>query len=145
MPYIERGTLRERLAKGPLNQQEAGNILAQVASAVQFAHDHGILHRDIKPSNILLKDKQHAYLADFGLAKGVEEVSDLTLTGCLIGTPEYMAPELADGPAITSSDIYALGIVLYQMLTGSLPFKGSTPIVIYCKHIQERPLPPSLL
>ena len=150
MPYIKHGTLRERIARGPLGQQEAGEILAQLASALQFAHDHGILHRDIKPSNILLKDEEnerhgHVYLADFGLAKGVEEVSDLTLTGCLIGTPEYMAPELADGPAITSSDIYALGIVLYQMLTGSLPFKGSTPIVIYCKHIQERPLPPSLL
>src|SRR5207237_207378 len=113
MPYIKHGTLRERIARGPLGQQEAGEILAQLASALQFAHDHGILHRDIKPSNILLKDEEnerhgHVYLADFGLAKGVEEVSDLTLTGCLIGTPEYMAPELADGPAITSSDIYAL-------------------------------------
>lgn len=148
MPYIKNGTLRERIARGPLTQEEAGKILAQLASALQFAHDHGILHRDIKPSNILLKDEengQHVYLADFGLAKSVEEASDLTLTGCLIGTPEYMAPELADGPAITSSDIYALGIVLYQMLTGSVPFKASTPMAIYCKHIQARPLPPSLL
>lgn len=145
MPYIEGGTLRECLTKGPLSQQEAGEILAQVASAVQFAHDHGILHRDIKPSNILLKDKRHAYLADFGLAKGVEEVSDLTLTGCLIGTPEYMAPELAERPATLSSDIYALGVVLYQMLTGSVPFKASTPMAVYFKHIQEQPLPPSRL
>ncbi|HBE25437.1 MAG TPA: hypothetical protein DDW33_07105 [Ktedonobacter sp.] len=148
MPYIKNGTLRERIARGPLTQEEAGKILAQLASALQFTHDHGILHRDIKPSNILLKDEdngQHVYLADFGLAKGVEEASDLTLAGCLIGTPEYMAPELADGPAITSSDIYALGIVLYQMLTGSVPFKASTPMAVYCKHIQERPLPPSLL
>ncbi len=148
MPYIENGTLRERISRGPLTQKEAGKILAQLASALQFAHDHGILHRDIKPSNILLKDEengQHVYLADFGLAKGVEEASDLTLAGCLIGTPEYMAPELADGPAIMSSDIYALGIVLYQMLTGSVPFKASTPMAVYCKHIQERPLPPSLL
>jgi serine/threonine protein kinase len=144
MPYIKNGTLRERIARGPLTQVEAGKILAQLASALQFAHDHGILHRDIKPSNILLKDEengQHVYLADFGLAKGVEEASDLTL----IGTPEYMAPELADGPALTRSDIYALGIVLYQMLTGSVPFKASTPMAVYCKHIQERPLPPSLL
>lgn len=145
MPYIEGGTLRQRLTKGPLSQQEAGNILAQVASAVQFAHDHGILHRDIKPSNILLKDKQHVYLADFGLAKSVEGGSDLTLTGCLIGTPEYMAPELAERPATMSSDIYALGVVLYQMLTGSLPFKASTPVAVYYKHIQEQPLPPSRL
>ncbi|MDQ6643491.1 MAG: serine/threonine protein kinase, partial [Chloroflexota bacterium] len=148
MPYIKNGTLRERITRGPLTQEEAGRILAQLASALQFAHDHGILHRDIKPSNILLKDEdngQHVYLADFGLAKGVEEAGDLTLTGCLIGTPDYMAPELADGPAITSSDIYALGVVLYQMLTGSVPFKARTPMAVYCKHIQERPLPPSLL
>src|SRR2546423_14827270 len=72
MPYIERGTLRERLAKGPLTQEEAGNVLEQIASALQFAHDHGILHRDIKPSNILLKDERRIYLADFGLAKDIK-------------------------------------------------------------------------
>jgi serine/threonine protein kinase len=145
MPYIQRGTLRERLAKGPLTQEEAGSILEQVASALQFAHDHGILHRDIKPSNILLKDERHIYLADFGLAKDVKEPSTITQSGCLIGTPEYMAPELAEEPATTSSDIYAVGILLYQMLTGRVPFKGSTPLSIYWKHIKEQPTPPSLL
>ena len=145
MPYIERGTLRERLAKGPLTQEEAGSILEQIASALQFAHDHGILHRDIKPSNILLKDESHIYLADFGLAKDIKENSTITQSGCLIGTPEYMAPELAEEPATTSSDIYAVGILLYQMLTGRVPFKGSTAISIYWKHIKEQPTPPSLL
>src|SRR5256885_15111695 len=81
MPYIERGTLRERLAKGPLTQEEAGSFLEQIASALQFAHDHGILHRDIKPSNILLKDEHHIYLADFGLAKDIKEPSTITQTG----------------------------------------------------------------
>jgi len=145
MPYIERGTLRERLAKDPLTQEEASNILEQIASALQFAHDHGILHRDIKPSNILLKDERHIYLADFGLAKDIKENSTITQSGCLIGTPEYMAPELAEEPATTSSDIYAVGILLYQMLTGRVPFKGSTPLSIYWKHIKEQPTPPSLL
>jgi eukaryotic-like serine/threonine-protein kinase len=145
MPYIERGSLRERLAKGPLTQEEAGNILAQIASALQFAHDHGTLHRDIKPSNILLKDDNQIYLADFGLAKDTKEASTITQTGCLIGTPEYMAPELAEEPATSSSDIYAVGILLYQMLTGRVPFKGKTPLSIYWKHIKEQPAPPALL
>src|SRR5437763_10695724 len=145
MPHIQRGTLRERLAKGPLTQEEVGSILEQIASALQFAHDHGILHRDIKPSNILLKDERHIYLADFGLAKGIKENTTITQSGGLIGTPEYMAPELAEEPATTSSDIYAVGILLYQMLTGRLPFKGSTLLSIYWKHIKEQPVPPSLL
>jgi serine/threonine protein kinase len=145
MPYIRTGTLRDRIRKETLSMEEAGIILNQVASALQYAHDTGILHRDLKPSNILLTDDNHAYLADFGLAKGIEENSEVTQTGCLIGTPEYMAPELAELPATTSSDIYALGVLLYQMLTGQVPFRGSTPLSIYWKHIQERPTPPSRL
>jgi serine/threonine protein kinase len=145
-PYIEHGTLRDLLrTKGKLTPEEAGKILVQVCAALQFAHDQGVIHRDIKPSNILLLRGEHAYLADFGLVKGIDETSDLTQTGCLIGTPEYMAPELAEQPASKSSDIYALGIVLYQMLTGQTPFRGSTPLAIYYKHIQEQPLRPSLL
>ena len=125
MPYMRRGNLRERIAQGSLTQEEAGNILAQIASALQLAHDHRILHRDIKPSNILLdnSDERHVYLADFGLAKVIGEGSDITQTGCLIGTPEYMAPELANSPESVSSDIYALGVLLYQMLAGRPPFR----------------------
>ncbi len=144
-PYIEDGTLDDRLAQGPLSVKEAGKILAQLASALQFAHDHGILHRDIKPSNVLMRDGEHVYLTDFGLVKKVGEDHNITLTGYLIGTPEYMAPELADGCLTTSSDIYALGILLYQMLTGCVPFKGSTSIGTYLKHIRELPVPPSVL
>jgi serine/threonine protein kinase len=145
-PYIEDGTLDARLAQGPLSVKEAGRILAQLASALQFAHNHGILHRDIKPSNVLMRDGEHVYLTDFGLVKKVgEEDHSLTLTGYLIGTPEYMAPELADGCLTTSSDIYALGILLYQMLTGRVPFKGSTSIGTYLKHIRELPVSPSVL
>src|SRR5437588_553869 len=115
-----------------LTLEEAGMILQQIASALQFAHDHGILHRDIKPSNILLGDEQRVYLADFGLAKGIDKQErDITQTGCLIGTPEYMAPELAEEPFSTSCDIYALGVLLYQMLTGRVPFTGSTALSVY--------------
>src|SRR5579875_1135382 len=146
MPYIEDGTLRDLLhTKGRLTPEEAGKILVQVCEALQFAHNAGVLHRDIKPSNILLYRGEHVYLSDFGLVKGIEESGELTRTGCLIGTPEYMAPELAEQPASKSSDIYALGILTYQMLTGCVPFHGSTPIGTYLKHIREQPAPPSRL
>jgi serine/threonine protein kinase len=144
-PYIAYGTLSKRLCQGPLTAEEADNILEQLASALQFAHDHGILHRDIKPSNVLLRDGQHAYLVDFGLVKEVDRSSDLTKPGLLMGTPEYMAPELVEGITAASSDIYALGVLLYQMLTGHVPFKGGNPLAILWKHLHEQPVPPSLL
>ena len=145
MPYAEQGSLRERLVNGPLTQEEAGTILEQVASALQYLHGHGILHRDIKPANILFAQKQHVYLTDFGLAGKMDEGNDLTPAGCIIGTPEYMAPEMAEEPTSISSDIYSLGIVLYQMLTGRVPFKATTPLAVCWKHIQEQPACPSLL
>ena len=143
MPYIEHGTLWDRLTRGPLTLEEAGALLEQIASALNFAHEQGILHRDIKPSNILMLDDHYAYLADFGLAKSLEGGNTITQTGHLLGTPEYMAPELAEGPATTTSDLYALGIVLYQMVTGQLPFSGETPILVYLKQLQDLPTPPS--
>src|SRR5258708_25315414 len=143
MPYIDHGTRRERLLQGPLSLEETGVILEQIAGALQFAHDQGIIHRDVKPSNILLRDNHYAYLADFGLAKSLEEGSTITQTGNLLGTPEYMAPELAEGPATTSSDLRALGILLYQMLTVQLPFTGETPISVYWKQIRDDPPPPT--
>jgi eukaryotic-like serine/threonine-protein kinase len=144
MPYIEHETLSERLEKrGHLSLEEAGEMLQQIASGLEYAHEHGILHRDIKPSNILLRDDHHAYLADFGIAKAINETGRVTQTGVLLGTPEYMAPELADGPASRSSDLYALGMLLYQMVTGELPFTGNTGLAVYMKQVHERPIPPS--
>lgn len=143
MLYAPYGTLGDLLDKGPLSPHDALEILEQVADALQFAHDHSIIHRDIKPSNILLRDAHYAYLADFGLAKSVEGSSRLTQTGTLLGTPEYMAPDLAEGPASISSDIYALGIVLYQMVSGRLPFVAETPVAVYWKQIREQPVAPS--
>src|SRR5205823_6320829 len=143
MPYIEHGTLRDLLINDPLTLEETGALLEQIAEALQFAHNQGIIHRDIKPSNILMRDDHYVYLADFGLAKSLEGGSTITQTGNLLGTPEYMAPELADGPATTSSDLYALGILLYQMVVGQIPFSGETPIAVYWKQIRDEPPLPS--
>jgi serine/threonine protein kinase len=145
MPYIEHGSLSDLLDEGPLTLEHAGEMLAQIASALQCAHDHGILHRDIKPSNILLSDYHYAYLGDFGLAKPMDGRDNVTRTGVLMGTPEYMAPELADGHASISSDLYALGILLYQMVTGQLPFTGDTALAVYMRQMHEIPAPPSRL
>jgi serine/threonine protein kinase len=145
MPYIEHESLSERLERGPLTLEEAGEILSQIADGLQFAHEHGIVHRDIKPSNILLRDDHYAYLADFGLAKAMDGADRVTRTGVLLGTPEYMAPELADGSASKSSDLYALGITLYEMVTGRLPFTGDTSLAVYLRQLHEPPIPPSRL
>lgn len=142
-PYIEYGTLATRLNQGPLDINETRLILDQLAEALQYAHDHGILHRDIKASNVLLRDGTYAYLTDFGLVKSIQDEYSLTRSGFLIGTPEYMAPELVENPATPLSDIYALGILLYQMLTGILPFRGVNPVAIVMKHLREEPTPPS--
>ena len=144
MPFVEHGTLRDVLDIGPMTMQHADELLQQISSALQAAHDNGIIHRDIKPSNILMRDRHYIYLADFGLAKELEGASSITQTGALLGTPEYMAPDLADGPATTSSDVYALGVMLYQMVTGRVPFSGETPVSVFMKHLREQPMPPSL-
>jgi serine/threonine protein kinase len=144
-PYIEQGSLKERIATGPLSLEEASTILSQVGEALQFIHELGLVHRDIKPANILLDETNYVWLADFGLAKEVDAPSDLTSTGCLLGTPFYIAPELVEEPASVSSDIYALGVVLYEMLTGTPPFTGQSPLMICWKHVYEPPPLPSTL
>jgi serine/threonine protein kinase len=142
-PYFANGTLDMQLSSGPLTLDEAGELLAQLGSALQFAHDRGILHRDIKPSNVLMQHKGYAYLADFGLASQMNSESGITASDYVIGTAEYMAPELAEERASVRSDIYALGILLYQLLTGRVPFKGQTPISTFLKHMSEAVIPPS--
>ena len=137
MPYVEHGTLQERIERQLLTPDEAGVILEQVADALQYAHDKGIIHRDIKPTNVLLRNDGSVYLADFGIAKALDTDNSLTRTGVMIGTPRYMAPELAFESATTISDVYALGVLLYQMLTGRVPFEGVTPLQTLQKHLQD--------
>src|SRR5579859_1380243 len=145
MPFVEGGTLRDYLCKHEyLTLDEAGSFLEQIASALQYAHNHGVIHCDVKPSNILLRLDGHAYLADFGLAKAKVDADAHPHSGTGIGTPEYMAPEQADGINDHRSDIYSLGIILYQMLTGHLPFTADSPMAVTLKHLQLPPPRPSL-
>ena len=139
MPYIAQGTLSDLLKRiqGPLDLVYAGELLQQIASGLQYAYQCGLIHRDIKPSNILLRDDHYAYLADFGLARALEGGGDLTQTGTLLGRLNSMAPELAEGPAGKSGDVYALAIVLYQMITGRVPFRGDTAISVFWKQMRE--------
>jgi serine/threonine protein kinase len=145
MPLMEVGTLRDRLVKGPIRPEEGAIIIRQIAEALQFAHNAGMVHRDVKPSNILMDSEGNAWLSDFGTAYVRNATASLTGSS-VIGTPQYMAPEQARGePVSEKTDVYALGIVLYQMCTGQLPFDADTPLAIAMKHTSE-PLPrPTLI
>lgn len=140
MPLVEGGSLGDRLDKGAMSPREGGRLLDQVADGLSYAHGQGVVHRDIKPSNILLDQQGNAQLADFGLAL-VHDAS-ISLTGsALIGTPSYMSPEQARGAKVDArTDQYSLGIVLYEMTTGRLPFVADTPMAVVVMHMQE-PLP----
>ena len=143
MELIEGGTLAERIREGPLPPQEAAQMGERLARAVEHAHDRGILHRDIKPANVLLMPDGQPKLADFGLARFLERDSDLTRTLGVLGTPAYLAPELAGGNtrgATVRADIFSLGVVLFECLTGQRPFHGQTPLEIL-RAVQESPPP----
>ena len=159
MPYVAGGTLARRLTvrHGPLPLDEVAAYLGQVAGALDTAHAFGVVHRDVKPSNILLDREGHdAYLTDFGIAslsgdmaRLMEPAADpmtLTLVGTTIGTPSYMAPEQITGDRVSpATDIYALGVVAYQLVTGQTPFQGETPLQVAVRQISDPPRPPRLL
>lgn len=140
MPFMQVGGLSDRLRRGPLGVQEGARIFRQIASALQYAHHKGIIHRDVKLSNILLDAEGNAWLSDFGFVH-IDD-SNLSLTGsALVGTPAYIAPELVEGQSPTPhTDQYSLGVVLYQMSTGKLPYEAETPMAMAIKHLME-PLP----
>lgn len=142
MRYLEAGTLTERIRQGPLPLDEASRLLSQIAGALDYAHANNILHRDVKPSNVLLDAAQNAYLTDFGIAKLFEATLDLTGES-ILGTPQYMSPEQCEGrkDLAPSTDIYSLGIVLYEMLTGRPPFQAETPLAVIFQQLNQ-PLPP---
>ncbi len=142
MAYVDGGSLRELIGHGALEPDYALSIAAQVADALHHAHQRGIVHRDVKPNNILLSRDGRPLLSDFGIAKALHDSSGLTRTGMSIGTPEYMAPEQIQGQKVDGrTDIYALGIVLYEMLAGWAPFSSSTPVAALYKQVNEPPAP----
>jgi len=143
MPFIRGETLHDRMMKKRVTQAQAAGWIEQVTSALQFAHDHGIVHRDVKPSNILIDPSGTALLTDFGLARLVEGTN--TLTGSmLMGTPAYVSPEQAKGSRglDARSDQYSLGVILYQLGAGRLPFDSESPLETVNSHISRAPIPP---
>src|SRR6184192_2212748 len=148
MKFIEGGQVDEVIRRTPMSIRQAAELIAKVARTVHYAHEHGILHRDIKPGNILLDRKGEPHLTDFGLARLVESESSVTQTLDVLGTPSYMAPEQAVGnnAAISSlTDVYGLGAVLYQLLTGQPPFAGGTTYETIKLLLDTEPRQPRLL
>jgi len=144
MEYVENGSLRQRLRPRGMPLDQVIRIAGEVCDALHYAHSQGVVHRDVKPENILFTSKEEVKLVDFGIAKLTGERT-VTQDGLLIGTPLYMSYEQAKGqPVDPRSDIYALGIVLYEMLTGQVPFTGQ-PLTVVHKHLTEAPTPPSKL
>jgi eukaryotic-like serine/threonine-protein kinase len=143
MEYLEGRTLKELLiTRGPTPIAVAIDYTRQILDALGFAHKHGIVHRDIKPHNVVVAPDGRLKVTDFGIARS--GTSQMTETGSIIGTAQYLSPEQAKGAPVTpASDIYSVGIVLTEMLTGSVPFTGDTPLEIAMKHLSTTPLPPS--
>lgn len=154
MPYVAGGTLRDLVQKrGSLPLPEVAGFLTQAAAALDYAHTHGVIHRDVKPQNMLLYPDQRLMLSDFGIAKVAEQAASdddnaatlpqLTTMGHVVGTPDYIAPEQAMGQTVDArADIYSLGVVLFYMITGRVPFAGAQPMTVAAKHVSEPPPPP---
>src|SRR5207245_2473140 len=143
MEYLDGRSLKELIVgRGPAPIPIAIDYARQILAAVRFAHRHGIVHRDIKPHNVLVDAEGRLKVTDFGIARA--GASQMTEAGSIIGTAQYLSPEQARGaPVDQTSDLYSLGVVLYELLTGTLPFGGDTPVEIAMKHLSKVPEPPS--
>src|ERR1700728_14434 len=144
MEYIDGRPLSAVLREtGPLEPKRAAEITAQVAAALASAHRHGVVHRDIKPGNVLITNDGQVKVTDFGIARAVNTEESLTQTGAVMGTATYFSPEQAEGIGVDArSDIYSLGVVLFEMATGRPPFLGDTPVAVASKHVRDHPPAP---
>ncbi|MHC1764642.1 MAG: WD40 repeat domain-containing serine/threonine protein kinase [Verrucomicrobiia bacterium] len=148
MDYVEGKNLAQAVHEGPLSTARAAQAVEKIAAAVQYAHEHGILHRDLKPSNVILDEAGEPHVTDFGLARRLDGASTLTLTGRVFGSPGFMAPEQASrrpGAVGVHSDVYGLGAILYNLLTGRAPFMGETVETTLAQVLERDPVPPRLL
>jgi serine/threonine protein kinase len=148
MAYVPGCNLADQIAKGPLASREAANLLMQVAEAVSYAHQQGVIHRDLKPANILLDSAGRPVVTDFGIAKFVDAKNQLTNVGDVLGTPNYMPPEQARGDSEAigfGSDVYSLGAILYALLTGRPPFQAATSLDTIVQVLECEPAPPRQL
>src|SRR5258706_15406681 len=145
MEYLDGRSLKELIVqRGPAPVTVSVEYARQILSALRFAHRHGIVHRDIKPHNVLVDAEGRVKVTDFGIARA--GASQMTEAGSIVGTAQYLSPEQARGTTVDQrSDLYSLGIVLYELLTGTLPFNGDTPVEIAMKHLSQTPAPPSQL
>ncbi|GAC1564825.1 MAG: hypothetical protein PVS3B3_38970 [Ktedonobacteraceae bacterium] len=145
MPFMDGGTLRARVRRGPLPLVDACRYVREIAEALDYIHRKGIIHRDIKASNVLLDTDGNCYLADFGIARNNSDMTQLTSTGNVLGTVDYVAPELfePDYKADARSDFYSLGVLLYEMVTGRLPFSAENQIAVVTMHMTKQPPLPS--
>jgi serine/threonine-protein kinase len=140
MRYMDGGSVDDLLSKSPIPPGQTLQIIQQIAPALDYAHREGVLHRDLKPSNILLDSNEDAYITDFGIARILGTNTNRLTTSGVVGTPSYMSPEQAQGHDLDGrSDVYALGVVLFEMLTGARPFEGETPYSVAVKHVTEAP------
>jgi eukaryotic-like serine/threonine-protein kinase len=145
MEYLPGRSLKQLIRReAPVDQLRAIDIAIQILKAARFAHRHGVIHRDLKPHNVIVDETDHAKVTDFGIARA--GASDMTETGSIMGTAQYLSPEQAQGHAVSaSSDLYSIGVVLYEMLTGRVPFDAESAVTIALKHVSEAPTPPRVL
>lgn len=145
MEYVDGVTLRDIVhSEGPMPAKRALEVIADACQALNFSHQHGIIHRDVKPANIMISKAGAVKVMDFGIARALADANSVTQTAAVIGTAQYLSPEQARGEKVDArSDVYSLGCVLYEILTGEPPFVGDSPVAVAYQHVREDPVPPS--